>query len=239
MPIIDGKRVKARYTSLKLDELSGVDRPAQEGALALIMKRHNKEEDTMTKTVEQLEAQVAELTKACEDKDTEMEALREEAETAKRALAEATDATMEFGGQTFKRSEVGDATFNAMKAMRDERDTATFEKSAAEKYPNLVGTAAEKALILKAREGMDDATKAALDAVLNAAEKMTSAGFQRLGTDYAGVPTQTEKAAQSTFDGRVSEIAKRDNIGRSAAMQKARHEFPDEFAAAYPQQAAN
>jgi hypothetical protein len=41
MPIIDGKVVRARFTSLKLDELSGVDRPAQSDALAVIMKRHD------------------------------------------------------------------------------------------------------------------------------------------------------------------------------------------------------
>jgi len=39
MPIIDGKVVRSRYTSLKIAELSAVDRPAQSGALALIMKR--------------------------------------------------------------------------------------------------------------------------------------------------------------------------------------------------------
>lgn len=39
MPIIDGQVRRARYTSLKLNELSAVDRPAQPGALATIMKR--------------------------------------------------------------------------------------------------------------------------------------------------------------------------------------------------------
>jgi hypothetical protein len=39
MPKIDGKVVRARYTALKLGELSAVDRPAQPGALATIMKR--------------------------------------------------------------------------------------------------------------------------------------------------------------------------------------------------------
>lgn len=36
-----GKVTRARYTSLKLGELSSVDRPAQIGALATIMKRHD------------------------------------------------------------------------------------------------------------------------------------------------------------------------------------------------------
>lgn len=39
MPIVNGQKVRSRYTALKLGELSGVDRPAQIGARALIMKR--------------------------------------------------------------------------------------------------------------------------------------------------------------------------------------------------------
>jgi len=43
MPVINGKVVRARYTSFKMAELSHVDRPAQPGALAVIRKR----DDTM------------------------------------------------------------------------------------------------------------------------------------------------------------------------------------------------
>lgn len=39
MPVINGKVVRSRYTSLKLGEISSVDRPAQPGAIASIMKR--------------------------------------------------------------------------------------------------------------------------------------------------------------------------------------------------------
>ena len=39
MPIIKGQVVRARYTSLKLNELSAVDRPAQPGATMAILKR--------------------------------------------------------------------------------------------------------------------------------------------------------------------------------------------------------
>lgn len=41
MPVIDGKVVRSRYTKLDLRELSSVDNPAQPGALASIMKRHD------------------------------------------------------------------------------------------------------------------------------------------------------------------------------------------------------
>lgn len=45
MPIIDGKVVRARYTKLKLNEISSVDNPAQAGALAAIMKRDERGND--------------------------------------------------------------------------------------------------------------------------------------------------------------------------------------------------
>jgi hypothetical protein len=38
MPIIDGEVVRARFHSLKINELSSVDRPAQPGALAVLLK---------------------------------------------------------------------------------------------------------------------------------------------------------------------------------------------------------
>lgn len=41
MPVLNGKVHRARYTKLKLGELSGVDNPAQPSALAAIMKRHD------------------------------------------------------------------------------------------------------------------------------------------------------------------------------------------------------
>lgn len=42
MPVIGGKVVRARYTSLKLNEISSVDRPAQPGCVAVAMKRHDR-----------------------------------------------------------------------------------------------------------------------------------------------------------------------------------------------------
>lgn len=262
MPIIDGKRVLSRYTSLKLDELSSVDRPAQEGARALIMKRAddsnsppvNKGNANMT-DLEKAQAEIADLTAKlakCESdmaalqaaadeeaKEGESAKLRAELADTKKALAAATDESVTVGGESFSKSEVGDASFRAMKAMATERDTARFEKRASEEFPLVVGSTAEKALVLAAVEKMDDATKAATMAILTAHQKMVAGGFDRIGTQYAGAPTVTAKAAAATFEGKVTEIAKRDGITQTAAMQKARGEFPEEFKAAYPDQAAN
>lgn len=242
MPIIDGKRVKARFTSLKLDELSSVDRPAQAGAKAVILKRHDgdlqKGETTMP-TIEELQAANAELTAKLAKAESDMAAMQEamdekddECEKTKKALAAATDESVSVGGEVFKRSEVGDVSFRAMKAMAAERDRATFEKRADAEFRHVVGTTTQKALVLEAVEKMGGEAKDAMLAIMSAAEKMAAAGFNSIGTSYPGVQP-TAKAARATFDEKVAEIAKRDGISQTAAMQKARREFPDDFANAY------
>lgn len=334
MPVIDGKVVRARYTHLKLHELSSVDRPAQPGAKMTIMKRDtrgeelveiakyvceddgahsfsqvltenkfseqiwpytdaftqsirsivgdkglsgadrdakitasvgeflaavrtispdtekqlaeliNKRDVPMPKTVEQLEGEVSTLksqletsasqlaiaNKSLEDLKAEADAKGKEAEETKKALAAATDEVITVGGQELRKSEVGAANFTMAKAMRDERDTAIFEKRASEEFPNLVGTTTEKALVLKSIETLPEDAKKAATAILTAAEKMTAAGFDRIGTG-GGNNSPTEKAAEAGFMTKVAEVQKRDGIKQSDAMSKARQEFPEEFAA--------
>ncbi len=43
------KKKKTRMLSLKMDRISGVDHPAQEGAVAVLLKRHDKEGETVQK----------------------------------------------------------------------------------------------------------------------------------------------------------------------------------------------
>lgn len=345
MPIINGKRVKARYTSLKLNEVSSVDNPAQPGAIGSVIKRffpgdraeiaaeiakyistddgaHSfaevitenkfseqiwpytdalsqsirsivgdtglsgadreakintsvseflaavrtispatekqlselicKREDPMAKTVEQLEQEIATLKgthtasietitkraevaeKAAADAVAENLKLKGECDEAKKALVAATDEVITVGGQELRKSAVGEANFSVAKAMREERDTAVFEKRADSEFSHVVGSTTEKALVLKAIDALPEETKKAAEAVFTAAEKMAKAGFETLGSRGGFGQEPTQKAATATFDGKVTEIAKRDGIPEFEAMSKARSEFPTEFAAAYP-----
>lgn len=253
MPIIDGRKVKARYTELSLKELSSVDRPAQPGARMVIMKRDDSTEGTesMAKTVDELtadlgkanteistlksttaslEAQLAAANKAKDDFMAERDKAKEECTTAKAALVAATDETIKVEGTEVKKSEVGEAQFALTKALINKADMAEFEKRAHAEFPNVVGTAAEKAQLLKAIDGMPEDAKKAATAVLLSAEKMTAAGFERLGSGGI-IVNETQKAAEATYMGKVAEIEKRDGIKRSDALAKARAEFPEEFKA--------
>lgn len=326
----------ARFTSLKLKELSSVDRPAQPGAKAVIMKRDDspdratieavakyvcaedgahsftevlaenkfsqeiwpftdalsqsirsivgdtsltsadregkinasvaqflaavrtispetekqlaglisKRETPTMKTVETLEAEIAtlkgthtasieELTKRAEKAEADLKA-EQEAHTATKAdLVKATDETITVGGEELRKSEVGEGNFRVAKALRDERDEATFEKRAETEFGHLPGTIKERAGLLKAVGAIkDEEARKAAESVLVAAEKMAAAGFERFGKGF-GAPeeTATEKAAESTYMAKVAEIRKRDDCTESEAMRKARVEFPAEFAA--------
>lgn len=263
MPIIDGKVVRATFTSLKLNELSSVDRPAQAGARAVIMKRDdrsgdkpevNKGENVMP-TIEELQAEVgklkAQVTSLTGERDAatakaadavakadkakaDMDEMMTERDEAKKALTAATDEVIKVDTTEVRKSEVGAAQFAVTKALIERAETAEFEKRAQDEFPHIVGTAAEKALVLKAMATMPEATSKALTAILTSAEKMISAGFSRIGTSFAGERTVEKAQAEAGFTAKVQEVAKRDAIPLSQAMGKARTEFPAEFAKAYP-----
>lgn len=337
MPIINGKVVRARYNSLKLQELSSVDRPAQPGALAMIMKRDgtpdraeimaeiakyicaddgahtftetlrenkfseqiwpftdalsqsirsivgddalsaaerdskvtvsvseflaairqispetekrlaavlNRSDKIMSKTVEQLEAelakanaanetltsQLATATKALTEAEAERDKMKTDCDEAKKALIAATDEVITVGGTELRKSAVGDANFTVAKALRDERDMAVFEKRAADEFPQLTGSTAEKALVLKAIDTLPEETKKAADAILTSAQKMLAAGFDRFSRN-PGMLEPTNKQAVDGFTEKVAEIVKRDNVAEHVAMGKARVEHPELFAA--------
>jgi hypothetical protein len=210
-----------------------------------------KEEGPMPKTIEELQADVTKLTSdvttANSRADTE-KARAEKAESdlkaeqaahgeTKKALTAATDETITVGDVELKKSEVGEASFKVSKALAAERDMARIEKRVETEFRHVVGSATEKAKVLKLVNDLpeDNETRKALEAILKSAEKMVALGFENTGSRGGVEPTV--KAAQATFDQKVKDIAKRDEIPEHQAMRKARTEFPTEFAAAYPEQA--
>jgi len=174
----------------------------------------------------------ADLAKANEAKT----AAEGERDTAKAALVTATEEVVKVGEREIKKSIVGEDMFAVVKAQQEETLTARLEKRAAEEFPNVVGTATEKALVLKARESLPEPAQKALDAILTSAQAMAKGAFGRFGHGGGEGGGDTEKAV-ATYKGKVAEIAKRDNIPEHRAMAKARSEFPAEFAAAYPDRA--
>lgn len=213
--------------------------PTAEKRLAELISK----KDSTMKTIAELTAEVEALTGKCTaltgevttlkadvaDKDAKLKAAMEDKDKADKALLVATDETLKVEGNDVKKSEVGAASFAVFKSLNDRAETAECAKRAADEFGHVVGTTAEKALVIKALNTMPEDAQKALTAILTSAEKMAAGGFSRLGAGNDDNP-DVRKSIQ-TFEGKVAEIEKRDGVAKHLAMSKARTEFPDEFKA--------
>lgn len=191
----------------------------------------------LSKQVEDLTAErdkaLADVEKANEERDAE----KARADDATEKLAKRSDdqdEMLKIGDREIRKSVVGEDAFEAFKAQqseiaaeREKNDQQRLEKRAAEEMPSIAGDAKHKAALLKAVEGIEDEdTRKFVGEFIASAEKMTKASFDRLGHSNENI----EKAA-GEFMAKVSEIQARDKISRTAAMEKAETEFPEEFEA--------
>lgn len=154
------------------------------------------------------------------------------------------DEILKVGDRSIRKSVVGEDQFAIFKAQqeeltkaRDERELAKLEKRAGDEFSALPGTDSEIALVLKHMASAPEAVRKSADAIFTAAQKNKGA-FEsigksgRKGGEGGGADAAITKRAE--FGGKVSEIAKRDGIGRADAMGKARREYPDLYKEAYP-----
>lgn len=154
--------------------------------------------------------------------------------------AASEDETLTIAGHTVKKSEVGATQFSIFKNQaealakaeeaaakaEDARVTTEVTKRVEDNLNELPGKVEEKVVALKAISKLDKAAQDTLNAMLEAGNKAMKAAFDTVGSKRE----RTEKTG-ADFEKRINEIAKRDNIGRVEATQKARREYPEEFAA--------
>lgn len=132
-----------------------------------------------------------------------------------------------------KRFDAQDERINALSSVSK---ATTLEKSAAG-FPNVAKSVAVDMLKSAEAVGEDSDAGKAIMKSLRAMNGARAGVFKSLGTTEEvsdGTEASVAKAV-GDFNGKVSEISKRDNVGRSVAMTKARAEHPDLFQAAYPQ----
>lgn len=200
--------------------------------------------EELTREVEKLTGQMTAATAQIGTLTTEKAAAVERAEKAegelatekaahgetKKALVAASDETIKVGEREIKKSAVGEDMFALAKGQQEEAELARAEKRAEAEFPHVVGTAAEKATVLRAIDALPEPAQKAAQAILVSAEKMAAAGYERFGAGGGEEPESVAKA-KADFEGKVSEIEKRDSCPRTTAMQKARTEHPDLFEA--------
>lgn len=190
-----------------------------------------------------------------DDKKEEFASMDPEKRKKKMEEAEADDETVEVEKQLIRKSVVGEAQFNIMKAQADriakaeqvladeinKRRMAEFAKRADDEYAHVPGSTEDRANILKALADMDETLRKSFEAVLTQSEKLGKSAFDTLGHKGGtkGSAQETFTKAAIDFENKVSDIASRDKIGKTAALTKARKQYPDLFKAYQESQEAN
>jgi hypothetical protein len=144
------------------------------------------------------------------------------------------DETVEVSGQVIAKSAVGDATFAIFKAQAEQikkaeeriakaeeaAEFADLRKRADDEFGNVVGSTDERANLLKALKVVGGEVEAYGLKVLKSANE--AAVFTNIGK-ADGKAVDVTKA----LDAKITEIQKRDNISRTAAMEKVAVEAPE------------
>ena len=154
------------------------------------------------------------------------------------------DNTIVVEGRTFHKAKVGSGLFAVLtqqqerlnrvekqaRSEREARELLEFSKVAEEQLPHLPGTPEQKASLLKSLAGsLDEDERLLISKMLRAGDGGLASAFRTVGTGGDG--DKTVQKARGGFEKRVTAIKARDNCTRVEAMQKARREHPDEFAA--------
>jgi len=209
------------------------------GQLTDMTQKADKAKQDMEEATEQCKAARSALEKSGDNAELAKQVadLKAENQTLKADLAKATDEVIKVEGEEVRKSDFGEAGFRVIKAQEDRVATAIRKAKAQENYPNVAGGSDSVALILKVRDQADEETQKAIDAVLKSNEAMAKSAFARLGTSFE--KEADVHKARETFDSKVADIAKRDNLSDHQALSKARREFPTEYREAYPNSGAN
>lgn len=112
---------------------------------------------------------------------------------------------------------------------------SAVEARAATQFPNVAKATAVS--MLKSIDQLGEGTDAGKDMLksLTAMNASSSRLFKSLGSTEAPEVSGDLEKARTDFNTEVSKIMTRDGLGQGDAMSKARTEFPDLFAEAYPQ----
>jgi hypothetical protein len=195
----------------KVDELTG--RLAKSELRASMSDAERKHYDGLTG-----DAQIA-FGKA--DADARQAVLKRAAEA---------DETFTVEGTTVRKGEVGAATFELLKkqqaridaeaeiakAERGVRVQKELEARAEKELPNLVGTPAEKAEMLKAIDAMPEAARAAQMKMLKSADDAMAKQFKELGQGGQG----TDATAAGKLDKMAADLALKEKITVAKAYSR-------------------
>ena len=227
---------KKEVRRLKLGEVSHVDKPSNRQSLAALWKREatkggeSMDPEEIAKKAKELETQVSELTKSNEALTKTVASLTESAKAAglsvegDKIVKSAPTEYVELDGQKIAKSDIHPAVLaHIEKADREKRELiqkaeeTALLKRADDEVPNLVGTAAERAALLKAVDSVADETvREALKKSLKAADEAMKSLTKAAGSD-SGKTSDEDSDDAEKLDLMVEETAKKKGISKSEA----------------------
>lgn len=190
----------------------------------------------LTKRLEETEGKVESIQKAADDAKTAQEAAEAKLEALTKALGDADIAVEEndgaftvakaeepeyievdgervlksaIPGPLLKRLEAQD---EVLKSLQAEREMEKLTKRAEQMFPNLGGSATEKAEIVKMLDGLSGDAKTSLEKSLKAADAAVAKMFDEVGGNSA-----TESDSQKELDSLVAKYASENSVTNPAA----------------------
>lgn len=140
-------------------------------------------------------------------------------EVAKRAEEE----TIEFNGERIAKSSVPEPILKRLEEQQAQLDELRkskmmedLRKSAEEAFPNLGGTADQKAMLMKALNGLDDNDRDAVMKSLKAADAIVAKSFSEIGTSS----TEGDGSAKSQLEKMAKDYAEKNSVGYEAAFSE-------------------
>lgn len=240
----DGKHNKRYASLLKLNELSVVAHPAQEGALVGIIKSAqeaeviNKEDglhmDDMDKKLTDLIGESKEdivksvkemIEKAIAD---ERKAIEKSLKEKKEPVKKATDDFVEIDGQKIAKSALTPEVESLMKSfaeknaqaeqklavMQKEMELAACVKEAETKFSHLSGDPIEKGKVVYALKSLDDESRTYIEKALSSADSVMGEKFKFVGSSYGS--TEVNKSKDNSMDLAIASLSKRMGYDKEA-----------------------
>lgn len=239
------------------EDMSDITKKAHDDAIAALVAKHKEDTDALAAKVTKLEAAAAEAiekSKMSDDEKEHCEGMKDEEKKkflAKSAAerkadivkAKGADESVTVSGVTIKKSAVGAATFDILKAQSEQieknrvdlekaneaREVAVIEKRVDAEFKNVVGKTDVKAKLFRHVAKADQDVRDAFEAIMKSTEALVLKAFDSVG--HGNGKPESVKKGERVFLAKVSEVQARDKITKHQAMSKAREEFPDEFKA--------
>ena len=174
------------------------------------------------------------VSKAIADVQKEFNDKMAKAKSDAEDVSKSGEETVTVNGVTFKKSAVGDAVFQVMKAAEQQQDDLrkeiAFEKAVArveKEYPNVTGAPADKASLLVYLEKADEKTRdlglAVLKALNESSEEFKKEHGKSTGTDSKDTMVgkmSTDTDASAKLDKLAKDLASKEGIPFASAYAK-------------------